>query len=147
MSPTTPRRAVAIASVALLGMLGAACGDDADDGAGATTTSTTLSPEDVKVPLADVVAGLPALESGGADAATAAAAGDFQAAIDAYDALHELWEGIEGTLKDTDPDAYEAIETAQGLMRDGAENENAGRVADGAADQAAAIQAFIAANA
>ena len=145
MSPTaTPRRAVAIASVALLGMLGAACGDDADDGAGATTT---LSPEDIKVPLADVVAGLPALESGGADAATAAAAGDFQAAIDAYDALHELWEGIEGTLKDTDPDAYEAIETAQGLMRDGAENENAERVADGAADQAAAIQAFIAANA
>lgn len=144
MSPTaTPRRAVAIASVALLGMLGAACGDDADDGAGATT----LSPEDIKVPLADVVAGLPALESGGADAATAAAAGDFQAAIDAYDALHELWEGIEGTLKDTDPDAYEAIETAQGLMRDGAENENAERVADGAADQAAAIQAFIAANA
>lgn len=143
MSPTaTPRRAVAIASVALLGMLGAACGDDADDGAGATT----LSPEDIKVPLADVVAGLPALESGGADAATAAAAGDFQAAIDAYDALHELWEGIEGTLKDTDPDAYEAIETAQGLMRDGAENENAERVADGAADQAAAIQAFIAAN-
>lgn len=143
MSPTTPRRAVAIASVALLGMLGAACGDDADDGAGATT----LSPEDIKVPLADVVAGLPALESGGAAAATAAAAGDFQAAIDAYDALHELWEGIEGTLKDTDPDAYEAIETAQGLMRDGAENENAERVADGAADQAAAIQAFIAANA
>lgn len=145
MNPTaTPRRAVAIASVALLGMLGAACGDDTDDGSGATTT---LSPEDIKVPLADVVAGLPALESGGAAAATAAAAGDFQAAIDAYDALHERWEGIEGTLKDTDPDAYEAIETAQGLMRDGAENENAERVADGAADQAAAIQAFIAANA
>lgn len=146
MSPTAPRRRiVAIAAIALLGMIGAACSDDAEDGA--DDTPTTPSPEDIKVPLAEVVAGLPALKSGGEAAATAAATGDFPAALDAYDELHEAWEGIEGTLKDTDPDAYEAIETAQGLMRDGAENENAERVADGAADQAAAIEAFIAANA
>ena len=49
-------------------------------------------------------------------------------------------------MKDTDDDTYEAIETAQGLIKDGAENENAERVRQGADDQAEAIDAFIAAN-
>ena len=38
-----------------------------------------------------------------------------------------MWEEIEGTIKDTDRDLYERIETAQGLIKDGAENENAER--------------------
>ena len=65
MSPTTPRRrAIAIAAVVLVGMFGAACSDDAGDTAG--EAPTTLAPEDVKVPVADVVAGLPAVAAGGA---------------------------------------------------------------------------------
>ena len=143
MTPTAPlRRSVALVALALLSTLTVACGDDS----GSVATTTTVAPEDIKVPLEDVVAGLPAVAAGGVAAATAAAEGDFQAALDAYDDLHEAWTGVEGTLKDTDPDAYEAIETAQGLMRDGAENENADRVADGAADQSTAIDAFIAEN-
>lgn len=140
------RRRAALALVALLtiGTIGAACGDDGGSASGGTTTVAPVAPEDVKVPLEAVIAGLPALSAGGSAAAAAAAEGDFEGALAAYDALHEGWEGIEGTLKDTDPDAYEAIETAQGLMKDGAENENADRVANGAADQAAAIDAFIA---
>lgn len=140
--PSTRRRA-ALALVALLtfGSIAAACGDDGWSASGGTTT---VAPEDVKVPLEAVIAGLPALSAGGRAATAAAAEGDFEGALAAYDALHEGWEGIEGTLKDTDPDAYEAIETAQGLMRDGVENENADRVANGAADQAATIDAFIA---
>ena len=43
---------------------------------------------------------------------------------------------IEGTIKDTDPDIYERIETAQGLIKDGAENDNAERIQQGADDQA-----------
>lgn len=143
MTLPSARRRAALALVALLtlGTLGAACGDDGGSASGGTTT---VAPEDVKVPLEAVIAGLPGISAGGSAAAAAAAEGDFEGALAAYDALHEGWEGIEGTLKDTDPDAYEAIETAQGLMRDGAENENADRVASGAADQASTIDAFIA---
>jgi hypothetical protein len=142
MTTSTGHRRTALAFTALLslGTIGAACGDDGGSSGG----TTTVAPEDVKVPLEEVIAGLPAISAGGAAAAEAAAEGDFEGALAAYDALHEDWEGIEGTLKDTDPDAYETIETAQGLMRDGAENGIAERVADGAADQAAAIDGFIA---
>ena len=38
------------------------------------------------------------------------------------------------------------IETAQSLIKDGGENENAERVATGVADQADAIASFIAGN-
>jgi hypothetical protein len=126
----------------------AACGDDDDTSSqdGTTTTAGEGSPEDVKVPLEAVLAGLPGIKQAGNTAATVAAGGDFDTALGLYDDLHKAWQGLEGTLKDTDVDAYEAIETAQGLIKDGAENENAERVAQGAAAQAEAIDAFIAAN-
>lgn len=143
------RRAAGLAMVLALGVGGlAACGDD-DDASSEDSTTTTAgegSPEDVKVSLAAVLAGLPGIKQAGNAAAAVAESGDFDAALDLYDDLHEAWEGVEGTLKDTDEDAYEAIETAQGLIRDGAENENAERVAEGAEAQAEAIDAFIAAN-
>jgi hypothetical protein len=122
----------------------AACGGD--DSSADESTSTTGSPEDVKAPMEEVLAGLPTISAAGTAAATAAEAGDFDAALSSYDELHEVWEEVEGTIKDTDEDTYEAIETAQGLIKDGAENENAERVSQGATDQAAAIDDFIAAN-
>jgi ABC-type glycerol-3-phosphate transport system substrate-binding protein len=151
-SPSTParRRTAGLALVLAVGVGGlVACGDDDEPTSSDDTTTTTVgegSPEDVKVPLEAVVAGLPGIKQAGDAAATAAGSGDFDAALDLYDDLHEAWEGVEGTLKDTDEDTYEAIETAQGLIKDGAENENAERVAEGAAAQAEAIDAFIAAN-
>lgn len=123
----------------------AACGSDDDPSADSDTTEAT-SPEDHKASMEEVLVGLPKIKAAGDEAATAAASGDFEAALASYDELHEIWEEVEGTIKDTDADAYEAIETAQGLIKDGAENEDADRVAQGAEAQAEAVDAFVAAN-
>lgn len=141
-----PRRAAGLALVLAVGVGSlAACGDDGDTAAGTTTTGAG-SPEDVKAPMEEVLVGLPTIREAGTAAAAAAESGDFEAARASYGALHEVWEEVEGTVKDTDLDAYEAIETAQGLIKDGAESENAERVTRGATDQAAAVDAFLAAN-
>jgi hypothetical protein len=57
-----------------------------------------------------------------------------------------VWEEVEGTVKATDRDLYESIETAQGLIKDGGESEDAERVSTGVADQEAAISSFVEAN-
>ena len=142
-APTRRRAALGLALALGVGSL-AACGDD--DDADAATTTEAGAPEDVKASMEEVLAGLPTISAAGTAAAAAADDGDFDAALEAFDGLHEVWEEVEGTIKDTDEDTYEAIETAQGLIKDGAENEDAARVNQGATDQAAAIDAFIAAN-
>ena len=115
-----------------------------DDSSGDSESSET--PEDVKAPMSEVVAELPTMVAGGDAAKAAAADGDFDKAARSSKSPHEVWEEVEGTIKSTDPDIYERIETAQGLIKDGAETKKADRVATGAADQAAAVQDFIAAN-
>lgn len=144
---TTP--AWRVATVALTLTLGfgslAACGND--DSSSESTTTAAAAPEEHKAPMSEVLTGLGSIKETGAAAAEAAAAGDFDAALAGYDELHEVWEEVEGTVKDTDVDAYEAIETANGLIKDGAESDNAERVSQGATDLAAAIDAFIEANA
>jgi hypothetical protein len=137
------RRAVALSTIGLLALGGlAACGDDAksDD------TSDRIAPEDVKVPMDQVLNGLPEIVEHGNRAAAAGNSGDFATASREYDELHEGWEAIEGTIKDSDLDTYEAMETAQGLIKDGADHKNAERVQQGADDQSEAAQAFIAAH-
>jgi hypothetical protein len=146
---TSPiRRAAGLALVVTLGFgtLAACSDDDAGSSERTTTTAGAGSPEDHKASMEDVLAGLPDIKAAGEAAAAAAADGDFDTALSEYDDLHEVWEEVEGTIKDTDLDAYEAIETAQGLIKDGAENENADRVSQGADDQGAAIDAFVEAN-
>lgn len=144
MSPTSRRlRGLALVATFSVAVLLAACGSD--DG-GASTDTTTQSPEDVRAPMDEVLAKLPDILTAADAAQTAAADGDFGAVLDEYDELHDVWEEVEGTVKDADPDIYERIETAQGLIKDGGETENAERVATGVADQADAIGAFIEGN-
>lgn len=146
---TSPTWRVATLGLTLTLGLGtlAACGDDGDTSSESTTTTTGAgSPEEHKASMEEVLAGLPTIKEAGAAAATAAAADDFETALAAYEEMHEVWEEVEGTIKDTDPDTYEAIERAQGLIKDGAENDNAERVSQGAEDQATVIDAFIEAN-
>jgi hypothetical protein len=119
------------------------CSDDEP----ATASTSSTSPEAVKAPMAEVVVKLPRMLAGGEAAAAAAKAGQFDTASKEFEKLHEVWEEVEGTVKDTDRDLYEEIETAQGLIRDGAESKNAARVKQGAADQVAAVKRFLAANA
>jgi len=66
--------------------------------------------------------------------------------LSSYEELHEVWEEVEGTVKSTDRDLYESIETAQSLIKDGGESEDADRVSTGVADQEAAIGSFVEAN-
>ncbi len=113
---------------------------------GGSDTTEGTSPEDVKVPMSEVLAGLPDMLAAAEEADAAATEGDFDAVLVAYEEVHEIWEGIEGTIKDTDLDIYEAIETAQSLIKDGGENEDAGRVATGVADEATAVESFIEGN-
>lgn len=140
----TARRALTLVAVAAIGVGSlSACGDDDKDSA---STTTQPSPEEVKAPMADVLAGLPTMVAHGNDAASAGATGDYTTALAEYEELHEIWEGIEGTIKDSDVDIYERIETAQGLIKDGAENDNSERIQQGADDQAAAADEFASAN-
>jgi hypothetical protein len=119
----------------------AACSDDSSG-----ETKSAETPEDVKAPMSEVLSKLPTMVDKGNEAKTAAADGDFDSAASEFEELHEVWEEVEGTVKDTDADIYEQIETAQGLIKDGAENENAQRVGTGADDQSAAVEQFIDAN-
>ena len=123
-------------------MFVAAC----DDGSSGEAKSTQTTPEEVKAPMAEVLTKLPTMVTEANEAKTAAADADFATAASKFEELHEIWEEVEGTVKAEDADIYERIETAQGLIKDGAENENASRVATGAADQATAVQQFIDAN-
>ena len=118
-----------------------ACGDNSSG-----ETKSEETPEDVKAPISAVLSKLPSMVDSGNAAKSAAARGDFAAAAKQFDELHEIWEQVEGTVKDKDAEIYERIETAQGLITDGTENKNAERVATGASDQAAAVQEFIGAN-
>jgi hypothetical protein len=141
---TSVRRALALLAIAAIGVgTLAACGDDDKDSG---STPTTVSPESVKAPISEVLAGLPKIVEHANAAASAGATGDYTTASKEFDELHEIWETVEGTIKDTDQNIYERIETAQGLIKDGAENDNAERIQQGADDQSAAIDDFIAAN-
>lgn len=134
------RRAVALtATLVGLALVGTGCSGGSDE----SSSSTAPSPESVTVPMNDALAGLDIVAEGGNAAAAAAADSDFDTALTAYDQMHSEWERVEGTVKATDPDAYESMETAQGLMRDGIEVDNADRVEQGAVDQRDAITVFI----
>ena len=114
-----PHRLLLLVGALALGATSlASCSDDEPAKASANATSST-TPEEVKAPLTEVVVKLPKMLAGGAAAADAAAAGEFDTASEEYDELHEVWEEVEGTVKDTDRDLYEEIETAQGLIRTG----------------------------
>jgi hypothetical protein len=146
MPSTRLRRPVTAASIGLLALgiaLGglAACGDD-----DTSTDTETTAPEDVKAPISEVLAALPVMVEHGAQAASAAATGDYTAALAEHEELRAIWEDIEGTVEDTDPDVHGRIEAAQRLIEDGAENDDDERIQRGADQQEIAAAEFIAAH-
>jgi hypothetical protein len=138
------RRALLVITLAALGVgvLGA-CGSD-DSSSSATTTSPR--PEDVRASMADVLVGLPKMVVLGNKAASEAQVGAFDEADAETGRIEDVWKTVEGTVKATDVDTYERIETAQGLIKDGAQAHNAERVQQGAQDQSDAVDAFVAAH-
>jgi len=141
------RRAItapALAGLLLAAALGAGCGDDDGGDADAPTTEITSSYEEI--PMAEVLTRLPALLAAGDAAGAAAEQGDFDAVLAEYDELHDVWVVVEGTIKATDRELYSGIETAQSLIKDGGENEDADRVAAGVRDQADLVGIFVEGN-
>lgn len=106
-----------LAGIALVGLIGlAACGG------GAKTTSPTtaavggaVAPEAIKVSPAVVAAGLTRLPATLASAI--AAIGTPQAAAKVA-AIEQQWATFEGTVRDTDPDIYLAIEDQLNPVQD-----------------------------
>ena len=140
MSKVRAARLGALAVVLALGL--AACGgDDSDSGANGDDTveevTTTTTPEEKDSSAAEVAAGLEHLVEEAKE--TAAAAGTDKAkAVELWDETHEIWEEIEGTIKDNSEDYYIRFEDALALLEGGAEDGDAAK-ASGAADEVAAI--------
>ena len=101
-------RSHVLAGLALAGLIGlAACGDDAKTAATTTAAGATVAPEDIKVDPAVVRAGLTKLP---ATIASAIAAIGTPNAAAKVGGIEEQWATFEGTVRDTDPDIYLAIE-------------------------------------
>ena len=101
---------IGISSLALVGIVGlSACSSDDDDASASTAAATdgTAAPEDIKVDPAVVTAGLTRLPGTIASAIAAIGTPEAEAKVDA---IEEEWAGFEGTIRDTDPDIYLAIE-------------------------------------
>ena len=109
-STSTSRRiSHGLVGLALVGFVGlASCGDDDKSSSTASTAAGgTLAPEDVKVDPAVVTAGLTKMPATIASAIAAIGTPDAAAKVDA---IEEQWATFEGTVRDTDPDIYLAIE-------------------------------------
>ena len=106
-SPSIIRAVLTCCAVAGLGLL-ASCGSDDDE---STTTAAasggTVAPEDVKVAPAVVTAGLQKMPSTIASAIAAIGTPDAEAKLEA---IEDEWASFEGTVRETDPDIYLAIE-------------------------------------
>lgn len=98
-----------IAGLVLVGVAGlASCGTDAARSAPAAASSTgTVAPEDINVDPAVVMTGLTKLPATIASAIAAIDTPDAEAKVAA---IEQEWASFEGTVRDTDPDIYLAIE-------------------------------------
>ena len=108
-TPTSRKFSYGLAGLALVAFFGlASCGSDAKSSATtAAASGGTVAPEDIKVAPAVVTAGLTKLPATIASAIAAIGTPDAEAKVDAIEAE---WATFEGTVRDTDPDIYLAIE-------------------------------------
>ena len=115
---TSPRFSHGVAGLALAGLIGlASCGSDAQSSAtsAARAATATVAPEDIKVGPAVVTAGLTKLPATIASAIAAIGTPDGAAKLAA---IEEQWVTFEGTVRDTDPDIYLAIEDQLNPVQD-----------------------------
>jgi hypothetical protein len=156
MSTVRVRLAIALTALAACAALSACGGGDdgtASSDAAATSTATTQaptssatteqeseteeeagSPESRIAPDAQVTAGLKRLQG---VAATVAAAGGGS---EARDAVEEVWEPIEGTVKKNEPDLYLEVEDSFELLSSG----DAGEAKQGRQRLDQAVDAYLA---
>ncbi len=145
--PSLRSRLVALATLALLAaaaLAASACSSSSSEGSKKPPPSE--SPEDVKVPLAQVITEMPKMVGHGNDAAAAAASGDFAEAQRDAAAMSQVWHRIEGTVRDRNSDIYVSLEDAQDAIERGVNARKASQVASAAKEQARLVQSFLAAN-
>jgi hypothetical protein len=99
-----------VAGLAFVGVVGlSACSSDGDDSSTteAAESEGSVAPEDIKVDPAVVTAGLTKMPATIASAIGAIGTPDAEAKVEA---IEEEWASFEGTVRETDPDIYLAIE-------------------------------------
>jgi hypothetical protein len=123
----------------------AACGSDTktSTSAGSTASSSASSSADPHTKVssdAEVAVGLRKMLTQAEEVVDAGA--DKTKAEAAGDELHETWEGVEGTVKQKDPDAYTQIEEDLSLLRDA--DKDAATKESAEKDLASTIDAYLA---
>ena len=127
-----------------LATFAAACGDDDDGDATATGDSTKVTaPEDVKAPADEVAAGLEEMDQLAKDVVTALEDDDTDKASELYDEAHEVWEDVEGTVKDNDEDAYIAFEDALSSLETAAADGDVDKASAASVDISAAVSTYL----
>jgi hypothetical protein len=125
-------------------VIGAGCSSSSDSKSDskASASTTTRAPEDILVSDAKVASGLASLEglviSASRDAMT-----NWNTAKKTAVEAHEQWEKIEGRIKKNDTDAYLQFEDALSDLNVGADDQDAEKVAKGAAGVVAAAKVYI----
>ena len=118
-------------------LLPGACSSSSSDSANSSGGATTLAPEEVKAPAAEVTKGLNEIKVIAADIA-AKAGTDKAAAKASSDMIEPVWRTIEGTIKGNSADTYLTFEddfTALANAADSGDAANA-RTAAAAVDKA-----------
>lgn len=119
-------------------LVGAACSDGGEDAASSPV------PEDVRASAAEVAEGLQAIQTTSDGIAAALAIGDQTAAQALVDQIEPAWQGIEGTLKANDEDAYITFEDTFALLETAVEDGDDQLAQQGADAVSEAVSAYLA---
>lgn len=116
-----PKLTVALVTLVATGAAGlAACGSDESS----SSPTTTVAPESILVPDAQVTTGLATLRTAFEDAEQAVSSTSATVKVSA-DKLEDLWFAIEGRIKKNDPLSYINFEDALARMANAAKDADA----------------------
>jgi hypothetical protein len=139
--PRRTSRAAAFAVLVLAVPTAVASCSSGDDST--SSAPTTLAPEEITVPDARVTAGLTAMKTLFADAATAV--GSKAASASAFPGrLENEWKQIEGTVKKNEPDVYIDAEDALSAIDKAIGNGDGKAAAAAAADFTTVAEKYLA---
>jgi len=124
-------------------MLAGACSSSSSDSENSSGGATTLAPEEVKAPAAEVTKGLNEINVIAADIA-AKAATDKAAAKASSDKIEPVWRTIEGTVKDNSPDTYLTFEDSFTALANAADSGDASSAQTAAAAVDKAVTDYLA---
>jgi hypothetical protein len=135
---------VALAAVAALTVAAGACSSSSDKGSAPTSTaSSSVAPEDVRAPDAQVAAGLTQIKTISGQVAQLTAT-DKATAKQVDDQIEPAWEQIEGTVKANDPDTYLTFEDSFADLEQAVDSGNAAKAQQTASTVSTTVDAYVA---